>query len=497
MREASTRCRDIALAASAVWLCACFAAAGSMPEIPKADIDRLNALYSRSDVARAVEEARAFTVQYPEEPTAYHALGRLIVKSGNRELFGEAERALEKCLALHPAESWMVGWTYVTLAYLLFETDRKSEAVAYCERAIELGATENTVANARKLLHKYGDRDDAEPFSITSGTPRFTFHYRDTTRSSGIIRRVERDYERAYDRIAIFWGKQPPTPIDVYVYGGGDDMASEIGTSGHRAYPDKGEIHTTLSATPGHELTHLFAYAVNDKQANGLLIEGIATVLDQAHSRFTCDYMAARVLSRTPDASLDDVNGSVPGLDADYGLSSSFVYFLVQEYGVERFRSLYAKKGALENAVHEVYASPMADVVSGWRRRILALVRLLPVIEEMAADRRQQPGSDVLERIDEVLEGYGPAAEIIMGKGMQLTLQGRYAEAVSTLEELLASEASSVEPRYIFQWAHHYLGESYAKLGEIEKARDHLRRSIEIDDAANATTQSRALLEKL
>ena len=476
-----------------LFLCA---AVAQTARIPQSDIDLIDSLYFKADVDSAIVIAREFSTKYPDDPRPFHELGRLIIKAGNRDLFPEAEASLSRCLALQPDEAWMIAWSYLSLAYIYFETQRDSLAVAYCNRAIELNATRNCTAAAKKLLHRHSSGDTQVAFSVTRRTQHFAFHYPDSAMIvKKAVSRTEQEYEKAYERLLDFWGCEPPTPIKVFIYHSEEEIKSAVGQAAHLAYPEKCEIHTTIGATSGHELTHIFSYYFNSTQRNALLVEGIAGVLNQAHSRLACDWNAALKLKQSPEVPLAAVNADWKQFDPDY--ASSFVYLLVEEYGPDKFLTLYRMKGSLEANVPKVYGVSSGDIEQSWRKRIETLIGLLPEMDSLLTAGRREDYGAVIEQIDQISARYGKTAELIQGKGQSLMSLGRYKEAIETLGELFATKSYAIEPPYIFQWGHYNMGKSYAELGEKEKAMYHLKEAIKIDQAHDATEAADSLLSSL
>jgi tetratricopeptide (TPR) repeat protein len=507
--------------------------------IPQSDSALIDSLYSWADFDSAIIIARELSTKYPDDPRPFHLLGTLIVMSGNRDLLPEAEASLSRCLELRPNEAWMTAWSHLRLAFIYFETKRDSQAVVYCNKAIELNATKNCTIAARKLLHSHGHGTTKITFPVTRRTEHFVFHYPDSAMVRPNTSRDEQEYEKAYDRLADFWGCAPSSPVNVFMYHTEEEIESVVGQAAHLAYPEKYEIHTTLRATTGHELTHIFAYYFNNGKVPTLLWEGIPVVLNQAHSRFSCDLNAATKLKNSPEVSLAGINTNRQQLDYDY--TGSFAYLLVEDYGRDNFLALYRMRGPLEDNVPKIYGVSFADLEQCWRKRIETLVELLPVMDSLLTAGRKEGHRLAIEKIDQqiaqhgstaelvatkemllkavrvdsvsaigvmdygiaveqvnrVLASFGKTAELIGMKGQFLTDTGRYREAIETFEELLTTKSYAIEPPYIFQAAHYNLGKCYAELGEKGKAIPHLKEAIQIDQAYNITADADSLLSSL
>lgn len=136
-----------------------------------------------------------------------------------------------------------------------------------------------------------------------------------------------------------------------------------------------------------HEVTHVFAPNGNRFLAEGLAVFAHAALGGPpAFPNFGADLDAlARGHARTADlAALDRLATpsrlSLPGLDERdaYVVAGSFVRFLVDRFGIERFRALYAltpltpgrREAGASGRWAEVYGLSLAALALEWRRAI-------------------------------------------------------------------------------------------------------------------------------
>ncbi len=173
------------------------------------------------------------------------------------------------------------------------------------------------------------------------------------------------------------------------------------------------------------------------------------------------------------------------------------MYLLVEDYGRDKFLTLYRMKGSLAASVLEVYRVSFADLEQLWRKRIESLIGVLPVIDSLTIAVRAEDHGASIQQVDRILAGYGRTAELMGAKGQFLMSIGRYDDAIETLKALFATKSCAIEPPYIFQGAHYVMGKCYAALGEKEKAVPHLEEAIRIDELSRATADADSLLSSL
>jgi tetratricopeptide (TPR) repeat protein len=148
-----------------------------------------------------------------------------------------------------------------------------------------------------------------------------------------------------------------------------------------------------------HELAHVFAGEFGDPVLHvarrGLvvdagLIEGVAVAAEDRAEHLTLD-QAVHVMRRAGlEPPLVKVLG--PGFYAfsasrAYTLAGSFVRYLIEAHGIERFRALYRSGGDYV----AVYGRPLAELGAEWSRRIDA-VAVSEADREQALERLRRPG---------------------------------------------------------------------------------------------------------
>lgn len=466
-------------------------------DMTKSDAALLKSLWGRADVDSAVIIARELTLKYPDNPTPFHTLGRLLINLKKPELFPEAEAALVKSLALNPQEPWMTAWSCCSLAYICYETGRDSLGTAFCTKAIDLNATANSTAAAKKLLYMHSSRKDQPSFPVTRSSAHFVFHYANTTGTGRGLSRSEAAYERAYARLAEFWRVEPPGSTHVYVYRTQKDIESVLGKASHCAFPEKHEIHTTPRGTTGHELTHIFAYQVNAQQTNYMLGEGIASALDQSRYQLAADYYAARALKQLPAITIASINAGWKGTESDYWLSCSFVCYLVDSYGTDRFLALYRMKEPLEPSAEKVYGVIFSEIERGWHARIDSLGDMMPAMDSMMTALSRKDYAAVLACVDRIAHRRGESIDLITAKGQALSMLGEHEDAIHALEPVCARKPNALEPPRFLQWAHYYSGRSCAALGRKEQAIEHLKEAVAMNASSRATAAADSLLSVL
>lgn len=136
------------------------------------------------------------------------------------------------------------------------------------------------------------------------------------------------------------------------------------------ASPYERAVHQTMENTISHELTHVIALGIGQAHAP-LLGEGIAVWLDGEPEGSHHERAAA--LAR---------EGKLPTLDVlltrfredeslTYPAAGSFVGFVIETRGIERFRRIYVSTDPVADAP-EILGAPLAEIDAAWRASLAA-----------------------------------------------------------------------------------------------------------------------------
>jgi tetratricopeptide (TPR) repeat protein len=212
------------------------------------------------------------------------------------------------------------------------------------------------------------------------------------------------DAEFRWHELADYFGIKPSRKITCYLFADAAEKRRHTG-AGHTqvAKPWRREIYLQYDSWPHavikHELAHVFAGEFGDPLLNvarrGLvidagLIEGVAVAAEDRAEHLTLD-QAVQVMRRAGlEPPLVKVLG--PGFYAfsasrAYTLAGSFVRFLVETRGIERFRALYRSGGDYL----AVYGRPLGELGAEWSRRIDATT-VSDADREQALERLRRPG---------------------------------------------------------------------------------------------------------
>ena len=246
----------------------------------------------------------------------------------------------------------------------------------------------------------------AAPVFVSSESPHFVLTYARGGAAAGDIADIIAKRERAYAAITAFLGDPGGGKIKIKLY---PDRSSALsaGGAGRTTGDEISVIYFAFSPcyekiSYGHELTHaLSCRLLGGRHSVPLLAEGLAEYLDQSgrnpHEWLSCK---SRIFSvgakfRVEAADLAYGNGS-SGLS--YTKSGSFVKYLVESGGREKFLELYAairEAGLLppderlrlfSEKFSAVYGSALEEAEVGWNAAVgafsaTALPRL-PAAEE-------------------------------------------------------------------------------------------------------------------
>lgn len=187
----------------------------------------------------------------------------------------------------------------------------------------------------------------------------------------GVI--VER--EKAYQIISQFLSVDIPEKILWYLFPSYEEGKRLLGTlEPNQAIPASLTIFTIHGEhhqqTPGHELTHILSFYINDAYTNSykFLSEGLACYLDQSGK----DYHAVshnllnqnQLIPLDKIIDLNDFRKYDPKIT--YPQATSFMKFLIENYGWERFKTLWLVRKNLKEEFQKIYHKNFEEVEYDW-----------------------------------------------------------------------------------------------------------------------------------
>ncbi|MFH1355526.1 MAG: hypothetical protein ABII18_00180 [bacterium] len=122
------------------------------------------------------------------------------------------------------------------------------------------------------------------------------------------------------------------------------------------------EVFTKQNQTPGHELAHVISHYIKAGKTieSDLITEGLATFLDQKDR----DYHAvARDIVTSRSKKIDLLGSKFYTVEKAYPLGASFVRFLIERYGLDRFKQFYAQDKLSEEESFGLYYNKVGAVL--------------------------------------------------------------------------------------------------------------------------------------
>ncbi len=204
-------------------------------------------------------------------------------------------------------------------------------------------------------------------------TEHFVIHYSPGTEVAQNIRLIAEDHEWRFRRLKDLLKINPGEKIRSYIYPDTETRKKLIGAGETTvANPVKNEIHLVYDTFPDpvlkHELAHVMASGFGMKILHVSpkigLIEGLAVASDWSRDSYT-PHQWSKAMIELGDA--PDIN-SIVGFGfwyapprKSYTLMGSFSRFLIDNYGIERFKALY-KTGDFS-----IYGKSLDELTREWR----------------------------------------------------------------------------------------------------------------------------------
>jgi tetratricopeptide (TPR) repeat protein len=189
-------------------------------------------------------------------------------------------------------------------------------------------------------------------------------------------------HEYYYEQLSRYFQVRPAERMTVFFYASPEQKEKLIGASQtdiskpwmHQSHINAADAEAVLK----HEMAHLFAaefgWSPLRISKNSGLIEGAAVAADGVSYEDSVHRTAALVFASgiTVDAVsiLDSFGFAASYAGVSYTLAGSFCSFLIESYGIEKFKQLYAT-----GAYRMVYGRECADLASEWER----FVRRMPL----------------------------------------------------------------------------------------------------------------------
>ncbi len=202
------------------------------------------------------------------------------------------------------------------------------------------------------LGFEYSSQSIQQQLGRRSESDHFIFYYHNNDYSADQMQILKAESEFHYRKVAGVLKQDYPNlkKISIYIYPNAEWKQRFIGTTNTNiAKPWKREIHltqATLKSTFRHELVHIlasdFGFPVINASTRMGLNEGLAVAVDWDEGMFTPHQYAAALLREnrlTNTEQLFSYSGfAVQSSSYAYLVSGSFVRYLMDRFGIERFR---------------------------------------------------------------------------------------------------------------------------------------------------------------
>jgi hypothetical protein len=222
-----------------------------------------------------------------------------------------------------------------------------------------------------------GFESSSSQIQTTLGASVETEHFRIFYSSSSFddeeIHWVSLEHEFRYEQVSKVLGIRNHQKIDSYIYPDGETKQRFIGTgTTNIAKPWRNEIHLTKDSwqlTLKHELVHVLAGEfglpiLNIHYYTGV-VEGLAEAIDNDFGNRTLHEYAAAIIKfgivKHPEELLSSTQFMMTTSSLSYVMMGSFCKFLIDRYGMLRFKELYRGKSP-----KLVYGQTYAQLAQEW-----------------------------------------------------------------------------------------------------------------------------------
>jgi len=251
---------------------------------------------------------------------------------------------------------------------------------------------------ARVLQHELGGHHATEHFDI---------YYDPASVEPHALRAIAQEHEYRYAWLETRLQMDGPDRVASYLYPDADTKAQLTGartTSVAPVWLPQPQMHVLLDrydATFGHELVHVFSRrfglpVLNASWAVGL-VEGTAVALEPPRGMPTPREQVSAALLSAEESAPRDVAAQVAarlqplgfwtGRGAvSYTTMGAFVQFLIDRYGAERLRAVYARAN-----FETVYGQPLDSLAQAWAASMHAMPLIARDAEALVTRRFARP----------------------------------------------------------------------------------------------------------
>lgn len=327
----------------------------------------LGKLYSQKSFALLREQAAPVLKAQPENALVNLLVGRSYV---DQNLNAKGKPFILNAIKYDDKNSWIKGWGILYLSQIEFVEGDITAARKHLQNCISLNSTQNLKKSATGLMLLTGLDDFYNNWiSIETENFRFKFQPQSVVRNPNEFAKIRED---ALKQINSIFKVKLPKKIEFIVWNSLAD-AKKIGTKQLSVVrPKYSVVHVKYDAQPGHEITHILSYFLDNQQYKSRFInEGVSVAfdLDPSNKLEQAKEIKAKAQS--------DINVSIKEAWEDPSVYPAWVYYslagelisrLLKEGGPEKLVKLITNQ-KYEVAL-ELYGPSLSRIIADLEKEI-------------------------------------------------------------------------------------------------------------------------------
>lgn len=226
---------------------------------------------------------------------------------------------------------------------------------------------------------------------LMSESSHYFIYYRPNSPASQNIENIAMQLDSCYKDVLLQLGVSFSSRISYYLYNSSDDLERWAGWSKWGFFV--GEYDFAVGIYPSadkiinsHETTHIIVYNTWGKSELVFLNEGLAETVSHCHEKNSSDKFLIHIFSKsllwrdvlfpldvlTDNDCFKQIYTSPKGYDY-YQQCGSFVRYLIDEYGLLKFKSLFPRTSEenFRNIFRMVYGKSIEELDQEWREFLL------------------------------------------------------------------------------------------------------------------------------
>ncbi|HPZ06989.1 MAG TPA: tetratricopeptide repeat protein [Candidatus Eremiobacteraeota bacterium] len=325
----------------------------------------------------ALNMFRKAVLEDPDNSEYHSAVGRILFELGD---YNESLKELQKSLKVESQKAWINAWSHICLGEIYEKLGDYTSALKEYDKALKLNSTENSVreAMARKTLVQWKRKESLH----------FIFYYPEGGIVDREIDNISLEYQKKYTSISSYLGVSLKDKIQCYLFPSVEKCMEIMGEKTGFSRPQVKQIYTLYGTEehdpPGRQMALILSFYIGKtRNREPLLSWGLSEFMCFPEKDFQGKILELkRTESFIPLSRLKGDFYRYP-VEVSYNESACFVQFLIDRYGLEKFKKLWIQDD-IDNSFKKIYGKTFSELDEVWNKYLANKDKV--IVEEKTQD---------------------------------------------------------------------------------------------------------------